>query len=217
MVAKSSFFWEDARQAQERLSGSFVLYGDNPVLIEEVSSGAIPTANTIVYPTKERKVISLDDPKFHRFRVLPPVGWFNHSQQKSAFFADRRPVRRTLHGLSDNNVFVGYLRTGQSILKFNDFRYSRLAADVGYYEACREEFPALADALTHVRAETTLAVSPRLAVYRDADGLRWLYHNADRVGLFSGTDSLLLLSKYSFLKEELNESPAFTIENIKEF
>ena len=62
-----------------------------------------------------------------------------------------------------------------------------------------------------------MAYGLHYAVIRDVDGIRWLYRDMDRVGLFFGADSLLLLSSKSFLREEIMADSAFTIGNIREF
>lgn len=218
MSGKSPYFWEDVGQAGERLSGTFVLYGDEPVLVERVEPAGGDAIGVIRrFPSSRTSRISLSDKLFHRFRVLPPMGWFNSVAHKTAMYAERQPVRRVGHGLSDNNVHVGIVQEGRTTPVFRDYRYNETARDTGYAEACKDSFPPLKDVLSHIREGSTIAIDSKYAVNRDAAGMRWLYRNRERVGLFAGAASLILQEKMKYLKEELFESPRITVEDIKEF
>lgn len=218
-MSKSPFFWVDAQQARDRLSGTYIRHKDDVVLVEEINispDGVTPLATVNRFPTGVREDIRLDDPGFFRFRKLPPMGWVNTLTAKAALFLERRPVRRTSHGLNDNNVAVGQTSPG-GIVTFRDYRYRHVAPDPGYREAMVSNFPTLDEALSVVREDSTIAISLLYAIYRDPSGVRWLLRRTQKVGLFPNNDTIVLLGKNSYLREELVESPQITVKNIQSF
>lgn len=217
-MLKTDFFWTDAVQAEERLRGSFVLFGDKVALVQSISSNrGSPTASIRVYPDNRDEVVSLSDARFNRFRKALPIGWVNNSASKQAVFVSREPQRSRTHGMTRANTKVFHIRKGQmqSAADYTNFEY--VATDPQYAKAIAGEFPPLELVLNKVRPNTTLAISSKLAVHRDTDGIRWLYVDADRVGLFTGSDTLLLLTAFAYVKEQLQEAVEFTVSNIKEF
>lgn len=212
-------FWEDQVQAEERLSGTYLLHGDDVVHVRAIQGMDDGQVGAHVTRMKDKKVelIPLSDPKFHRFRRLPPIGWVNNQEHQEGVFAMRRPVRARRHGLSDENVSVGRIERGGYQLRYDKYRYSFITADKGYDQACKDDYPALTDVLAHIREGSTMAVSAKYATVCDENNLSWLYRDDQRVGLFAGKDSLLLMGKHAYLREELTESPVITVENIREF
>lgn len=207
-----TMFWTDAAQATERLVGTFVLLGDEPVYVE-----SIRTNNSAVvrrYNQDNTLEVPLDDKRFHRFRKLPKVGWFNSERRAEALFFDRRPVRSRLHGLGRHNVTV--LRVGAE-LQQADASYDREALDPGYHAANKDDYPSLEQVVTNLQERSTMALSPMYAVRRDDLGLRWLFRAKDKVGIFPDANTLLLVGKYNYLREELTESPIITTAKIQEF
>lgn len=215
-------FWEDAAQAGERLPGCYILHGDEPVLVAEVrppTRGSADTIPKVIVRDKEdnSKTLLLNDPLFHRFRNLPPIGWVNLEHYKSGVFLTRRPIRARQHGLNSSNVTVEMIRKGETEVKKSDIRYDTVARDAGYVQACKGDYPGMDEVLLHIREDTCIAVSPLYAIHRDGGGLRWLYRNIERVGLFPETNSLLLMGKNVYLREELMEDSRITLTDIKEF
>lgn len=219
MTAKNPYFWESWEQAHERIQGSYVLYGDAPAFVDVVNPpevpGAVPTASVSLLGESRTCSKPLDDPLFHRFRKLPPVGWVNHVKQGNGVFLERRPVRSRQHGLSNNNVFVASKSAGA--FSWRDYNYFNVVKDKGYPLACKKDYPGMKDVITHIRADTVIAVSPLYAILRDDNGLRWFYRNLKKVGAFFDTETLLLFNQFSYLREEIGDSPAVTVGTIKEF
>lgn len=214
------FFWTDAVQAAERLVRSHVMYGENVAYVENVAnaekSGQAPIATIVLYPKGERQYKELSDEAFHKFRRLPPLGWVNTKRNKSGIFLARKPARTRTHGLCDTNVSVGSIQQG-SKFQWSEQHFSQIAGDEGYTWSITGTFPLMADVLNHIRPGQTFAISSNYAIARDEGGVRWFYREHQRVGLFPGNDTLLLIDKFKFLREELTEDPLITISNIKDF
>lgn len=217
-MLKTEYFWTDAVQAEERLRGSYVLFGNKVALIQSISNNrGNPAASIRVYPDNKEEVVLLSDARFNRFRKALPIGWVNSSVSKQAVFISRAPQRSRTHGMTRSNTQVFHIRKGQFSNAQDYTNYEYVATDPQYVNAIAGEFPPLDLVLNKIRSGTTIAVSSKFAVHRDADGIRWLYIDTDRVGLFTGSDTLLLLSSFSYVKEQLQEAAAFTVSNIKEF
>ena len=218
-MLKTEFFWTDQQQADERLRGSYILHNDSVVHIQEIQSNrGNPRAVVLRYPGNTAEHILLSDPGFNRFRKPLPVGWVNHLGTKKAVFVERRPTRSRTHGFNENNTMVrSFMGRSMSLDASRDLRISEVCRDPMYAAAIKGEFPPIDTVLTKILKLTAIAVAPDLCIQRDNDGLRWLYLNTDRVGLFVDNDTLLLMSAYSYAKEQIAENPAFKISNIKEF
>jgi hypothetical protein len=216
-MQKTKYFWTDVRQAIERLQGSVVLLGDSPVMVEMIGgSDASPIATVADYTSGGKmKDVPLDSKEFKNFRKLPPTGWVNHFGHKQAVLLERRPVRTRTHGLTDASVAVFSFARGS--LSGGGFSYRHIYTDKGYLQACKDDFPPLDGVLSNLKEDSALAVSSTYAVFRDEHGLRWLYRLGKRVGLFTDNSNLLVLGKFKFLKEELNEAVELPIRTIKEF
>jgi len=218
-MLKTDFFWTDSVQAQERLAGSYIKFGDKVAYVEEVRNPrAGPTATIIVYPEGLTESIPLSDPRFGRFRTPLPIGWVNSQANKRAFYVSRAPQRSRIHGMTRSNVALYTVDKLARIGGAGDYAsYDNLAKDPQYSAAIRKEYPPLSVVLDKLKNGTCIAVSNTLCLFRDSDGIRWLFVGTDRVGLFTGADTLLLLSSFSYVKEQLQEAPEFTVNNLVEF
>lgn len=215
MSEKNPIFWTDAQQAAEKLQGSYILLEKDPLYVERIRNDerGAPEIRGYLYPKRTAVNVKLDDPRLHRFRVLPPVGWVNYKERKAAVYLSRRPRRTRIHGLTSENVTVSMLNeTGNIVADW--YRLDNIVQDEGYLLACNNDYPELEEVLQHLKENSSLALSSVYAVHRDKDGVRWLFRNTDKVGLFSGVGTLYLFSRFSFLREEMNE--VFKID-IKEF
>ena len=211
-------FWTDAGQASERLTNCYILYNDLPVYVERVREGGDGVAVASVYDHEAKKLqLSLNDPGFHRFRKLPPLGWINTKRPHCAAYLARRPRRTRQHGLSEDNLTVDVIHNSTGALQRAGYEISTYIKDPGYLLCCKKEYPTLDDILNCVKEDTALAVSPLYAVFRDNLGLRWLYRGTERIGLFSGADTLTLINTFAYLKEELTDASEITVKNIQEF
>jgi hypothetical protein len=215
---RNDAFWEDSQQASERLTGSVVLYGTSPALVERIlpSRDEQIFADVRIFPVGATTRLNLADPLFHHFRNLPRLGWSNNISQGRALYLERRVVRTTRHGFTgENTTVLAVDRSGETFSR--DIRLESFVSDPGFSDANNGVFPSLADTLTNIRIGDTIAISNNLAVFRDNNGIRWLYKDTSKVGLFTDNSSILLMSRFSFLKEELIEAPTLPIENISEF
>lgn len=224
MAKDSPYFWTDEQQASQRLRNSVVMYDGEPVFIRDVRGGyedGIPRALLTYCKDGKDSTRRLDSPKFGRFRTLPKLGWLNNENGRP-FFLERQTRRTVTHGLSNNNVVV-YRKVGDSYDwntrdEYGDgSSFNRICFEQGFVNLQKNVFPSLQGTLTNIGEDQAVAYSPLYLVYRDTLGLRWLYRGIERIGLFTGTDTLNLLSKFSFYREEIMADPAFTLNNIQEF
>ena len=217
----SPYFWTDYQQAQERLEGSVLLYEGQPVYVRNVreNEDGIPRAD--VSPCTDTKNPSqkrLDSPKFNRFRVLPEIGWVNGDTVPTVFL-ERRTQRCRTHGLCDSNVtvFENYAGNEYDIVSSRDRSFRNIWPTPEFTDSVLDVFPSLEEILINIKEKSIIAYSRKCAVLRDSLGLRWLYRNRTRIGLFTGTDTLMLFSSTSYHREEIMEDPKFTMSHIKEF
>lgn len=223
-------FWTDSRQASERLANSIVMYDGKPLYIERVTAGeefedGEPRAVTMSCDgTSTRKRKKLSSPKFKNFRELPPLGFCILKEHGNLCVFTQRIVTQTrTHGLSTRNVQTSSFtprKTGKGdlfSLRTDTVDFSSVMFDPGFHNSCRNDFPSLESILTNIQERTALPYGHNFAVYRDTVGVRWLYRKKDRVGFFSGADTLVLLPKKAHFREEIQEDPNFTLNNIKEY
>ena len=221
-MVKTDFFWTDTDQAIERLCSSVVLYDDKPVYVVEITRGE-DTPKGVIYfcADPEQKLVKklLNSPKFSRFRELPKLGWCNLSYSQAVFLNRRVSVGRS-HGLTAGNITVYEARhtdDSSSVSVSQRFSFDNVMNDQGFVECHEGVYPKLSDVLINIRENSTIAYSRTFAVLRDYQGLRWLYRGLEKVGLFSGADTLNLLQKYNYLREEITADKAFTLATIREF
>lgn len=227
MMSKRDMFWTDTQQARERLQNSVVMYDGEPVYVENIQNGEdfddlIPRAS--IYFCKEPKKRlrkKLDSPKFKKFRELPPLGFMLSNNNSRCLFMYRTSNRTRIHGLSQRNVSVLAFNpesgANEYFLRRDEYNFSSIYFDPGFVAACESSFPSLSKILLNIKELSALPYSHKFAVYRDSIGIRWLYRNSERVGFFSGADTLNLLEKTAFYREEIMEDPLFTLNNIREY
>jgi hypothetical protein len=220
----SNIFWTDTEQARERLTGTVVLYDGQPVYINDIENGnnfddGIPRANIAVCGESGDKVTRkrLDSPKFNKFRSLPELGWVN-SAKYGAILMQRRATRSRLHGLNGNNVLATFF---YGMPEYSTGRFERgwdyMYKTKSFVDACNNIYPSLESILLNIQEDSALGFSRKFAVYRDTLGLRWLYRETERIGIFTNANSLNLLEKFKFYREEIMSEPKFTLDNIQEY
>lgn len=224
-------FWTDHRQAQERLNESVVMYDGKPAYIQRVYAPGDYEEDEhvrakVIFSGEgktEGKRKRLDSPKWNRFRELPKLGFMYYSAGNKTLFLERITTRSRTHGLSSNNTRISTFHTipltgsEYGISPSGDLRFSRVVLDKGFLASSQNEFPSLNNVLLNVAENSALPYSRHFAVFRDSIGLRWLYRKTERIGFFSGADTLNLLKKTSFYKEEIMNDPLFTLNQIKEY
>lgn len=232
-MAKPDIFWTDAHQAAERLNNAVVLYDEQPVYVETISGAGeyedgIPRATVRQCADKGagRSSKKLDSPKFHRFRELPKIGWMNADMSGvGAVWLSRRAIRTRTHGLTTTNTsvrkFVNDPERGDNFYLGapggSGYGFSHAMFDKGFVDAHNGKFPTLARVLSSIQEGTAIAFSRKFCVAMDRAGVRWLYRNEEKIGLFVGVDTLMMLAKFAFFREEIMEDSKFTISNIREF
>lgn len=218
-MLKTDFFWTDAAQAEERLRGSYILHGDRAVYVERIANtrSAGLKAEVTSFPEGKAETLSLSDPLFHRFRKPLPNGWVNNLYAKRAFFLQRSPQRSRIHGMTSSSTTVFSILSDGRLRPSDDMRFDSVVRDQQFQAAIKNDYPSLELILDKLKIGTCIAFSNNMALFRDTDGIRWLYVGADKVGLFTGSDTLLLLSSFSYIKEQLVEAAEFTVKNIVEF
>lgn len=228
MTSKSTFFWTDLQQAQERLSGTVVLYDNFPVHISQIEGAddGVPRAYINQCGAEGRGETPLrkrlDSPKFSRFRELPKLGWANSLGEKPYAVLLSRNIRNSRsHGLSNNNVTLLVSSFDPSNHLFSltpvGITFDRFMYNDGFVALHKGQYPSLEKTLMSIGERRSIAFSPIFAVLRDRNGLRWLYRKEEPIGVFTGVDSLNLFTSKSYLREEIMDDPLFTINTIREF
>lgn len=221
----ADIFWTDTTQARERLNNTVVMYDGKPVIVLDVLDGGdfadrIPRAyiqycDPALAGEPQRK--KLNSPKFNKFRDIPPLGWLN-CPKNGAMFLERKATRSRLHGLCESNVTCWTFHSEGS---YELYRYEggwkRTYPTTAFIESCNDVFPSLEEILLVIKENSSIAFSRKFAVYRDDLGLRWLYRNEQRIGLFPNAKSLCLISKFKFYREEIMAEPKFTLDSIQEY
>lgn len=223
----TDYFWTDVEQAQQRLGGSVVLYDGQPVYIDRVErhEDGHPRAELRDCASRGETIPrkKLNSPKFKKFRELPNLGWCNPSEGVSkggALFCARRAVATRTHGISNSSIVVSnisYNENGSLSPQVGNYSFTNLMFNKGWVDAHNNEFPTLDSILNKIQPRTAIAFSRQFAVIRDADGVRWLFRDLQRVGIFTGADTLCLISRYAYLREEIMAEEKFTLNTIREF
>lgn len=222
MSQNNDIYWTDTQQAIERLSGTVVMYDNVPSLIHTIIEGnnfedGIPRVSLQMSSDGSLKRKTLSSPKFNKFKTLPVLGWFN-SSEGNCIHLSRKVIRTRTHGLANNNTKLSsFSRIHEYAITPLERNISNICFDAGFVEANNGSYPALIDILSNILEGTAIAYSPRYAVYRDTLGLRWLYRDLQRIGVFTGSDTLNILSKFAYRTEEIMEDPSFTLKNIREY
>lgn len=221
-------FWTDAAQAQERLCTSYVMLGDIPVRVEAIRDkheyGYEKDKVYVAYPPQHRSdemLIDMDDERWNKFRSLPPLGWVNYHGTRliGAVYLSRTARNTRQHGLNSNNVTAYDFQSeaGGQLSRSGNITADYVFQSEGYLESIRGEYPSLEEILANIKEGTSIAYSPKFAVYRCEDGVRWLYRKRNRVGMFIGADTLSLFPRLGFYREEIQDDKAFTLNQIQEF
>jgi hypothetical protein len=226
---KPDYFWTDFAQATERLNHSVVLYDNEPVYVRELIGpdefdDGIPRAVVIncATPREPAQRKMLNSPHFRRFRELPKLGWMNTTKSSiGSVFLARRVATTRVHGLTNGNVtmskFLGTPDGSFTIQNGREFAFTDTVLDKAFAEMHHGRYPTLAGILANIREGTAIAYGRKFCVVRDQIGIRWLYRDTDRVGIFTGADTLNIISKFAYLREEIMADEAFTLNTIREF
>lgn len=224
----TDYFWTDLDQAQRRLLGTVILYDDQPHYVQDLIQAddpdECPRARLIdcAKPRDNAVRKMLNSPKFKKFRELPRIGWMNSTDHKElgAVLLQRRTRVTQLHGLTNDNILVhtiNHTNTGDSVLNTGGFQFSNFRMDSGFVDAHHNHFPTLPKVLANIQEGSAIAICRKMAVVRDNNGVRWLFFGTNKVGIFTDADTLLLIAKFAFHREEIMTDAAFTCNNLREF
>lgn len=224
--ARSEYFWTDAQQASDRLNRTVICYDNQPhyVDIVEHHDDGIPRAR--IRPCSDRDSAGerkmLNSPKFKRFRDLPRLGWVNSANPSlgAVFLARRLTAGGRSHGLSNGNVLAlnfDFVTGGNPIVRSGNYSFTDFIFDKGFCDSHNRVFPSLDKILSNIKPNTAIAFTPLFCVLRTSDGIRWLYRETEKVGIFTGVDTLFLTTKFAYLREEIMSEPFFTLNNLREF
>lgn len=224
---QGDMFWTDMTQAVERVQGSWVMYDGEPVFISRVyEDGGVVKCH--IHPPGNEEGIQkrMDSPKFRRFRELPELGWMNSELKGKGLIApvllSRVVVTTRTHGLNNNNLQTLQLYFGNGnelpphAANTGVYSIGSLQRDTGFTSMQAGKYPSLMSVLEKILPGTSLAYSLHYCITKDALGIRWLFRDAVRVGLFSNNDTLNLLPKHAYLREEIMSDSKFTLNNIRE-
>lgn len=226
-MSSKDIFWTDINQAGERLNNSVVLYDGQPVFIQRVEEHDDGDVRAYCMDCADRTKSQrkkLNSPKFSRFRELPQLGWVNPAgdyRTAGALFLARVTQTARTHGLTSQNVSVANFRYGAEdgslAIQRGNYGFGTLMFDTGFVDGHNGKYPSLEEILRQIKDGSAIAFSRKWAVVRDYHGIKWLYRETQRVGLFTGADTLNLFSKTAYLREEIMSDKAVSINTIREF
>lgn len=206
-------YWDNERQATERLNGSLVCYDDVPVQVIEIDRGSavVNRGNNV------RDRLNLDDAEWNNFRTLPKLGFIN--TRKGLFNLSRNPRPTMRHGLTGENTnTVMYSLAKGTFFRHPEYNITSLFNEEFEAFAIRQQadYPSFDEAFEFVR-ETgePLAISHKHAlVKRGKSNIIYLQRDVDQViGMIVGND-VFLHKQYRYCQEEIQQT--FQINEIKE-
>lgn len=197
-------FWESVEQANQRLSGSVVMYGNDPVRFSGIASKKTVVRNL---RTGEDVAVSLSDKAFEDFRKLPPLGLVNLTGDVAVF--TRTPTRSQTHGHADGNISV---RTTKGRERFSRILASNLA---GYIEMIDNDYPTFREAIDNVSRDQPIAFSRKYCLVMSRAGFKTLRRGEKTIGVVA-SDGTVLLPKTTmcFREDFLNTVPDTAVMEI---
>ena len=207
-----AFKWADTVQAQERLQGTFLMYGEEVVYIEEVRASS---AIIQLMSSDERKTVKLDDENWHDYRKIPPTGWINllNVPTPRCVLLSRLPARVRRHGLTSDVVSQREI-SDNAVVKCRDHNLSLLFRNPGYKDLLVNSYPDVKEIVEKLPRRSSAAMSRKFAVYKDAGGVSWLFRRDEQVGFIS-RETLHVFPDTAFYKDEILEaSPELSIKEL---
>lgn len=181
--------FDNIRDADMRLSNSFVRYDGVPVFVQGVHD--MNQLDVFFPKEKNTKVMDWNDPKFDFSSV--PLGYVN--TERGAIYSFRQPHRKYKQGVSkDCFRLQGKSSTGDV---FND---------QGMYDCIAGVYPSFADTIAQVTANGGgRAYHRHWMLFRNAEGEISIQHRGIKVGVVKNGVPILLKDK-RYLAECLEES-----------
>lgn len=206
------FKWADIVQAQERIQGTYLMYGEDVAYVEEVRSSS---AIIQLMHNGERKTVKLEDDNWHDYRRLPPCGWVNvlNTAAPRCVLLSRIPARVRRHGLC--NDVASFKEIADNVVsKSRDWNLSSIFSNPGYLGLLSNDYPDISEILEKLPRRASTAMSRKFAVYKDAGGVSWLYRKTEQIGFISRS-SLNVFPDTSFYKDEILEiAPTLSIKDL---
>lgn len=204
-------FWEDVAQANERLAGTYILYGDDVRYVGECGTReGTPSGRLHDMRTGRSEWVDLADEKFHDFHKLPPMGYVNLISlgYPQAALLTRIPERSRLHGIRANRVAVAFLNG--AALGNGGYGYEQIVVDKGYDSAVVKEFPTAKQIIENLDEKQSAAFSPRYAISKDEFSVFRLWRRNLLIGIIN-EESVSFAKTTSCYKEELDQTETFDI------
>jgi len=180
--------FDNIRDADMRLSNSFVRYDGVPVFVQGVHD--MNQLDVFFTDTKKSKVMDWNDPKFDFSSV--PLGYVNTEQ--GAIYSFRQPHRKYKQGVSRDCFRL----QGKSSV-------SDVFNDQGMYACIAGVYPSFEAALTSIKADARPRAYHRHWMLYVKDGEICLQHRGIKVGVVKNNIPILLKDK-RYLTECLEES-----------
>lgn len=218
---KEPFRWEGSDQANDRLQGTYIRFGDSIAYVRECSGDR---NNLVVYYTivgvggGKNVSSSADDPRWHDFRLMPPLGWVNVETlgYPHAVLINRRTVRTRRHGINGDSVSLYSIQPGVGLAQERSINLGNVYESQGAAQAVLGEFPTVSEIIERLPNGCSAAASPLLCVAKDSSGLSKVYRKDEELGYIT-KGGLYILPKFMYRVDELREEPNFDISEIKEF
>lgn len=207
----NKMFWEDVQQANERLAGTYILYGDAVRYVASCETrDGIPSARLQDMRTGNQEWRDLSDENFHSFHKLPPMGYVNLVSlgYPQAALLTRHPERSRLHGIRSNRVAVAFLNG--PALGNGGYGYEQVATDFGYDDAIKRDFPTAKQIIENLDEKQSAAFSPSYAISKDEFSVFRLWRRNLLIGIVN-EDSVSFTRETSCYKEELEQTESFDI------
>lgn len=208
-------FWEDVAQAVDRLTGTYVMYGDDAVYVDRVEARPDGPSARISFPGGGSAWKLLTDDAFHDFHKLPPMGYVNvvGAGKPMAVLLTRYPERSRSHGIKSGKVAVADL-TDKGLVGSRIFDFASVVRDKGYSYRIAGIYPSISEIVEKLEEGCSAAFDSKYAVVKDSFGLLRLFRRNAPVGLLN--ENGLHLSKTAmFYREEISELDNFNLNVIE--
>lgn len=208
-------FWEDIQQASERLTGTYVMYGDDPAYVERVETRDDGPSARLLFPNDTAVWKLLADEAFNDFHKLPPLGYVNvvgYGRPMAVLMA-RIPERSRSHGLKDNRIAVHDL-TDKGLVSSHTFSLTSVLRDKGYKYRISNIYPTVSEIIEKLPDGCSAAFDSKYAVVKDSFGLLRLYRRNAAIGLLD-TAGIRLNRLSVFYREEIQELDNFNLNVIE--
>lgn len=200
--------FDTVAEAIQKIQGTVIMKGDEPVLIAEIGGRdkrVTATYRTLDNPTYT--VASLSDKDFETASLGGRLGYINltHRNIQNATYARRTPVRRShqTQGLHNTNVYIDPLRPVAALaLPAHQYNFSTL--QYGFLKpTMQHKFPSLALVRRNFAKRTddmvAQAFDPSLAILKGRNDLFHLMYKGLDIGHSEDLESFKVSKEWRYL------------------